>query len=128
MRKTKQVPDFFNWGIRALALFQLYLAYLVMTGTGLGFEALDLSIKASATLILAFLAYLLWVSTGEVSIQVKIKVALGCIAVGLLPLLMNLTELMIGNWILKDFVLLAYVLIGSGALINEYFKTEKNEN
>lgn len=125
MMRTKQWPDFYKLGIRALALFQLYIAYLVFTGAGFGLETLDVSMKAAGTLLLVFLTYLLWVSTGEVPLQLKVKVALGCLAVGLLPLLINLSELMIGNWGYKDVVLLSYFLIGCGALVNEYFKTEK---
>lgn len=128
MMMTKQGPDFFKLGIRALALFQLFLAYLVLTGAGFGFETLDLSMKASGALILVFLTYLLWVSSGEVGSQTKIKVALGCVAVGLLPLLVNLPELVMGNWQSKDWILLAYFLTGSGAVLEMYWKGAGNEN
>lgn len=127
MRKTKQGPNFFKLGIRALALFQLFLAYLVLAGAGFGFETLDLSMKASGALILVFLTYLLWISSGEVRAQTKIKVALGCVAVGLLPLLLNLPELVIGNWGMRDLVLLAYFLTGVGSLLDVYYKSGKNE-
>lgn len=128
MRKTKQGPDFFKLGIRALALFQLYLAYLVLAGAGFGFETLDVSMKASGALILGFLTYLLWVGSGEVRIQTKIKVALGCMMVGLLPLLLNLPELVIGNWENRDWIQLAYFLTGSGAVLEIYWKGVGNEN
>lgn len=128
MMKTKHGPDFFKLGIRALALFQLYLAYLVMTGSGFGFETLDISMKAFGALILVFLTYLLWVGSGEVKIQTKLKVALGCLAVGLLPLLVNLSELVVGNWETKDWILLAYFLTGSGVVLEMYWKGERNEN
>jgi hypothetical protein len=128
MMKTKHGPDFFKLGIRALALFQIYLAYLVLTGAGFGFETLDLSMKASGALMLIFLTYLLWVNSGEVGSRTKLKVALGCVAVGLLPLLGNLQELVMGNWDSKDWVLLAYFLTGSGAVLEMYWKGVENEN
>jgi hypothetical protein len=123
MRNTKHGLNFYKLGIRALALFQIYLAYLVWIGVGFGFENLELSMKASGTLILIFLSYLLWVNSGEVGTRTMVKVALGCMAVGLLPLLGNLPELMMGNWEMKDFVLLAYFLTGLGALLDMYLKT-----
>jgi hypothetical protein len=76
MMKTKHGPDFFKLGIRALALFQIYLAYLVLTGAGFGFETLDLSMKASGALMLIFHTYLLWVNSGEVGSRTKLKFAL----------------------------------------------------
>jgi hypothetical protein len=49
-------------------------------------------------------------------------------AVGLLPLLGNLQELVMGNWDSKDWVLLAYFLTGSGAVLEMYWKGVENEN
>jgi hypothetical protein len=128
MMKTKQRPDFFQLGIRALALFQIYLAYLVLLGAGFGFEGLNFTMKSSGGLILLFLSYLLWVGSGEVRRQTKLKVALGCLAVGLLPLLVNLPELVMGRWVIKDWILLAYFLTGAGAVLEMYWNAEENEN
>lgn len=127
MRNTKQGPDFFKLGIRALALFQIYLAYLLLIG-GFGFETLDFSIRSAGSLLLLFLTYLLWIGSGAADLQIRLRVALGCAVVGLLPLLMILPELVIGNWELRDWVLLAYFLTGSGAVLEMYWKVAGKEN
>ncbi len=127
MMKTKQGPDFFKLGIRALALFQLYLVYFLMTGAGAELETLDFSMKATGALGLLFLTYLLWIGSGADAAQIRIRVAMGCVAVGILPLLGNLPELVIGNWETREFILLAYFLTGSGALIEMYWKGVENE-
>ncbi|OOG77159.1 hypothetical protein [Algoriphagus sp. A40] len=126
MMKTKQGPDFFKLGIRALALFQLFLAYLLLIGAGFGFEALDFSMKAVGGLMLAFLTYLLWIGSGAADPRFRIRVALGCLLVGLLPLLLNLSELLVGHWGAKEWVFLAYFLTGTGAVLELYWKL-KNE-
>lgn len=128
MMKTKQGPDFFKLGIRALALFQVYLAYLLLIGAGFGFEALDFSMKATGALLLLFLTYLLWIGSGAADLRIRLRVALGCAVVGLLPLLLILPELVVGNWELRDWVLLGYFLTGSGAVLEMYWKVAGKEN
>jgi len=128
MSKTKQGPDFFKLGIRALALFQLCLVYFLMTGVGLGLETLDFSIKATAALMLLFLTYLLWLGSGANSSQVRIRVALGCVVVGILPLLLSLPELVLGNWQSSELFFLGYFLTGSGVLLEMYGKGVRKEN
>ncbi len=128
MRRTKQGLDFFKLGVRALALFQLYLAYLILIGAGFGFETLEFSIKATGALMLFFLTYLLWITSGASELQIRIRVALGCVLVGLVPLLPNLPELIMGNWETRDWILLGYFLTGSGALMEMYWKGVTNEN
>lgn len=119
---TKQRPDFFKIGIRALALFQVYLAYLLLIGAGFGFDTLDLSLRSIGALILVFLSYLMEISTGEVAWQFRAKVALGLVVVGLFPLLINLPDLIMGIWGQKDWVFLGYFLIGSGGFLEMYWK------
>lgn len=125
MIRTKQGPDFFKFGIRALALFQLFLAYLVLTGLGFGFEFLDFSMRATGGLMLSFLTYLLWISAGTADLRIRIRVALGCLFVGLLPLLLNLPELLTGHWGAREWVFLAYFLTGTGAVLELYWKLRK---
>lgn len=128
MMKTKQGPDFYKYGIRALALFQIFLAYLIWVGAGFGFETLDFSMKATGALMLLFLSYLLWIGSGTADRQIRIRVALGCAVVGLFPLLLNLPELVVGNWEIKEWILLGYFLTGSGAILEMYWKVAGNEN
>lgn len=125
MITTKQGPDFFKLGIRALALFQLFPIYLLLAGSGFGFETLDFSMKAAGALMLAFLTYLLWIGSGIADQKIRIRIALGCLFVGLLPLLPNIPELIMGNWGTIEWVLLAYFLTGSGAALEMYWKSEK---
>ena len=122
MRKTKYGLELSKLGIRALALFQLYLAYLVLIGAGFGLETLEFTLKAAGALMLVFLTYLLWIGSGAEELKVRIQVALGCIGVGLLPLLANLTELIMGNWTIKEWILLGYFLTGLGAILEMYGK------
>ncbi len=128
MMKTKQRPDFFKLGIRALALFQLYLTYLIWVGAGFGFETLPISMKATGALTLIFLSYLLWIESGSADQQIRIRMALGIVLVGLLPLLPNLPELIMGNWVTKDWILLGYFLTGSGAVLEMYWKEKGEKN
>lgn len=128
MMRTKQGLDFFKYGIRALALFQLYLAYLIVLGAGFGFETLDFSTKATGALMLFFLTYLLWITSVTSDLKIRIRVALGIVLVGLLPLLPNLPELIMGKWVTKDWILLGYFLTGSGAMLDMYWKEVKNED
>ncbi len=128
MMTTKHGPDFFRLGIRALALFQLCLVYFLMTGTGFGLDTVAFSMKAIAALMLLFLTYLLWLGSGATAAQVRIRVALGCVAVGFLPLLLSLPELVMGNWTVREFMLMGYLLTGLGVLLEMYWKGVENEN
>lgn len=128
IRRTKLRPDFFKLGIRALALFQLFLAYLLLKASGFGFEALEFSVRATGALLLLFLTYLLWIGSGSKDAQIRIRVALGCIGVGLLPLLVILPELVMGNWGTREWVLLGYFLTGSGAVLEMYWKETGKKN
>ncbi len=127
MTKTKQGFDFLKVGVRALALFQVYLVYILMTGAGTELDTLDFSMKATVALGLLFLTYLLWVGSGADAAQIRIRVAMGCVAVGMLPLLGILPELVMGNWDTREFIFLAYFLTGSGALLEMYWKGVGNE-
>lgn len=73
-------------------------------------------------LMLSFLTYLLWISTLGADPRIQIRVALGCLIVGLLPLLLNLSELLTGHWGAKEWVFLAYFLTGTGAVLELYWK------
>ena len=128
MMRTKQGLDFYKYGIRALALFQIYLAYLILVGAGFGFETMGFSMKATGALMLLFLTYLLWIGSGAADFQIRIRVALGCAVVGLLPLLVILPDLVMGNWELREWVLLGYFLTGSGAVLEMYWKEAGEKN
>ncbi|GMQ30770.1 hypothetical protein [Algoriphagus confluentis] len=122
MSMTKYGPDYFKLGIRALALFQLYLAYLLGVGAGFGFETLGFTLKYAGALMLIFLSYLFWIASYRSDQYFRIRIALGLVSVGLLLLLPDLPELIMGSWTLSDWIFLGYFLIGSGAILELYRK------
>ena len=122
MRKIKQRLDFYKFGIRALALFQLYLALMMLIGSGIGVESLSYSLKTTGALLLMFSSYLLWIASITLEQHIQFRVALGIIAIGLLPLLSSLPELVVGNWGQREWAHLGFFLIGSGGLLEMYWK------
>lgn len=75
-----------------------------------------------------FVNYMLRVSSSITNFNIKTRVTIGCILVGLVPLITNLSELISGNWVLKEWILLGYLLIGSGVVLDLYWSINKNEN